>query len=343
MTAVDHELLEVNFRSTRTLRSADRVGQESVHETYTRVSLTESGRIGSAYAAGSPAEVDLDELTHVAAGALFSTDAGVRENGDADPVSAPTALPTPLGLHGLGWLQPGALTCSTLDVHVHDLGSARLRSTRREAWQEFGLAGFPIARLPPEAPLEALAQPAVDETVWLVPPYAMSSLLVQHLEQALCGVRELAYWPRAAIADPAWHNGVDLEGTARRPMLFAQGHRRRGTATDLASAYRTGCRPTGHAGLAGPRIHDLVIGCDLNAVGMSRGAVVVQADLLACDPDGSGATVIVQQLDDQGASVQPRIVRLRHLFELLDRGEWCGPWQRGLGPWISRWFVMEAM
>ena len=236
------------------------------------------------------------------------------------------------------WLTPMGEDTLVLDYDLN--GSANAASgALREQWTRYGRGGAVLTRVPSGEPVVASdPEPAPDPTTWLFPPCVLAKLYAEPLLTGLTGGPAVT-WPRVDLVDPGWDGGTDVEGTSRTPVRFTESGELRLYAVDRRAAALRGQPLTGHGGLSGPVVRDLVVGPDAAGHPLPAAATIVRdAECVASDQGGRNALIAVRLFSD----VQDKFgVLLPRLCDLLDAGRWCGPWQRGSGAWTSRWLTLE--
>ncbi|MFE7114112.1 hypothetical protein ACFU99_01635 [Streptomyces sp. NPDC057654] len=331
------EILRLHARSQQ-IRPAERTCH---HERATRVTVTVHGRLGTATAHHGPTPPDLDTLIQQAIRRAAHGPQQPAARGAA-PQPAPPAL-APGDLRGLSWLQASGTHTQHITTSVESSTGNHRHTALSYRWHELSSGRHLLARIPPGAPEHTGPPPAHDRAHWLIPPHALSQVLLQPILNALTGRTRLDHWPHTSLSDPAWHRGTDYEGTPRTPTTFADHGTLRTHVTDRATAWTHRTHSSGHSGLSGPVVRDLVLAPEHPPQPLPATAtLVVAAALLACGPHGNNPVISLRPLGDDGTPQPPALITPRHLAAFLDHGQWCGPWQRGAGPWTSPWLMIGA-
>ncbi|MDQ0764961.1 hypothetical protein [Streptomyces canus] len=245
-------------------------------------------------------------------------------------------------LLALDWLEEIGDSSEKVEFSVRHASGDRHRGSWQRSWVTLGKGDKPFARVPASAALNpAIAEPDTKDGEMLLPPWILGEIFLETLSAALTSQEGLAKWPSASLVDPAWGRGVDMEGTARRPVTFSRAGCWLARATDARTRLSAAGETTGHAGAGGPHIRDLVVGPNGPTAPFPRSAKMVSSGaLLGIDAGGRNAVVALRTGDGSGAGERAKVVGFSHLADLMDSGSWCGPWQRGPGPWTSRWLAV---
>jgi hypothetical protein len=226
-----------------------------------------------------------------------------------------------------------------------------------EHWIHCGLAGRTLARVPVDASIAAQERPAPAPGHWLFPPYVLSEILLEPITGALLGRQPLRKLPRVTLADPAWGDELDLDGIRREPAAFAAGRALLSKPADVRTAWLEGRPPTGHGGMSGPVVRDLVLvghpppsssaSSSLSppfppASPLPPGTIVAEGARLAMGADGRDALIGLSPMTADNALGRLEIIAVDDVCDLIDAGQWRGPWQRGIGPWTSTWLSIDA-
>ncbi|HZB50141.1 MAG TPA: hypothetical protein VE547_13695 [Mycobacteriales bacterium] len=307
-------------------------------EWLTRVSVEVAGRRGSVVQVHGPDPVDLPPLVDAAVSAAAAAETPAGRTIPAVHPPPADRRPRRRELCSLGWLTPGPV--ERKDVRFsRDTGAGHDEGGWSSHWRTLLLQSRPAARVPVDAPVLAGGTPAVDPGRLLLPPHVLSQLLSEPLTAALLGITSLRRWPRAALRDPAWEGGADYEGTPRRPVCFAVDGALCTGPADRATAARDHRLSTGHAGVGGPLVRDLVVdGGDAGP--LPAGLPVIEGTCLSRGADGRNPVFGLRTAALGGRPAETLTVALDDVADLLDCGQWCGPWQRGAGSWTSRWLTM---
>lgn len=240
------------------------------------------------------------------------------------------------------WLQPLRREEESLDLVVATAAGDRFQETMNSAWIAWGQVGECAGRVPENSPEYVAPEPAWDTDLLLFSPWALSQLCTTYLLTGITSGRA-SRWPRGIVYDPAWGNGHDLEGTIRRPRVFSSSGRLVSTATDMQRRQLSGGVSTGHAGIARPHIRDLVISDDGNIIPFpDSGVVITEATLLTEPSDDRGVLLGIRIASRADPTDHTAVVPATNVCDLLDLGAWCGPYLRGVGPWVSRWLAIWA-
>jgi hypothetical protein len=253
--------------------------------------------------------------------------------------TAPAGSPTSSDLRGLPW----AVRTGHEQIHVrYKLTSSDGRSLDggyESEWQRLSVGGRTLARIPVDAPDAGLPFPAANGGQLLLPPWALAQMLLEPALQALASGLA-GEWAAVDLIDPAWGGGTDLEGTVRTAIRFTAAGTTGARPSDRYVAAISGQPLTGHAGLAGPHVRDLVVEAGAECAPWPSHADVVTSAACLASSDGLGRDALIAL--ELGGCGGASILRLAHLTELLALGRWCGPWQRGAGAWTSRWLLIEG-
>lgn len=283
---------------------------------------------------------DLDDLTEqaIASAAPMPTDAVRRTPVATDP---PPQVPDRAELRSMAWLHDVGSECIRVDCAVEDSSGSTIDTTVTETWHHLGVHGHLLARAPADAPISEDERPEWTPQRLLFAPWVLSQLLGEPIMNGLVGSAPLRRWPAETLVDPGWDGGVDCEGVPRRRTVLAAHRRLRTAPLDRLRAWTTGREVTGHAGLTAVVVRDLVVLPAQPTVPLlPAGAVVVEASCLARDDDGASAVLALGVLDENGGLLPTIRTELGDITDLLGAGHWCGPWQRGHGPWTSHWLAM---
>ncbi|WP_137816935.1 hypothetical protein [Gandjariella thermophila] len=255
--------------------------------------------------------------------------------------SAIEEIPNPDCMRTLPWLAEFGNERQTIEYRIDRGSASTLSHTIENRWTDFAIANRPLARAPTGAPPAKANMPRHHSSCWLIPPIVLSQLFLEPIMNGLTGRGTLRKWPHVRLLDPAWGGGIDLDGHPRTPTIFAHHNRLLTKPTERRQAWTEGQPQTGHAGIAGAHIRDLLVAADEPPdEALPPGTVVMDGRCLAAGHDGRDALVALELRDPAGSTQRPRAVILNDLTDLLDLGTWHGPWQRGLGPWTSRWLAI---
>lgn len=312
-------------------------------ERITRVSVVAESRCGSAMAFHGPDDADLDALIsqavhNAATGPIRPTDSASDKRTAAPVING---IPDHADLVALSWLEPGGTDHQHVDYTRQQSTGFVAKADHAETWHRQSIAGYPVGRVPEGASLIEARRPSHDPSCWLIPPIVLSQLLLDPLLNAVTGRAQLRRWPSDSLVDPAWGGGQDYEGTPRLPTVLAHHGALITLAADRRSAWARGTQPTGHSGLGGAVIRDLVMIGRCPAMNtLPPGAIVAQATRMASGLCGDDTMFALRTLNPRGIAEEPALITVRDVADLLDAGTWCGPFQRGLGPWTSRWLAI---
>ncbi len=243
----------------------------------------------------------------------------------------------------LRWLTDLGAEHTNVTYSVRGFTGEVTSTTVHTHWQSLGQETDVLARIPHGAATAHCEQPRWTPERWLLPPYVLSSVLLEPIVTALTCGPALSRWPAYRIADPAWGGGTDMEGTPRIPTVFAAQGELITRPTDRRTGWRHNLALTGHAGVSGPVVRDLVIGSTGNDEDpIPPGRIIRQARVLSMGPAGQEPVLCLCPTDRNGRLSDVLVVSLSHISDLLDSGTWHGPWQRGAGAWVSRWLAIES-
>lgn len=343
-------LLRASATTTRTMhRQSGRLGfTEETDFRAARLTVVVQGRLGAAAAVHSK-EVRPDIASLVEEATLAA-----RNGAPLPPCPAPgqsdTAYQAATGsvpqrswLRALPWLEPLGEEQVRIASETRDHTGASSLQNSGEHWLTTGIGSTVLARIPADAQVMHMARPAHDDARWLLSPYVLSQVLLQPLLQALTRQCPLRKWPPCDILDPAWGGTTDFEGTPRAPTCFVRGSQVLVLPADMERAGREKRAPTGHSGLSGIVLRDLVVrGTGTHDTHLPAGVVVGEGTCVAMAEDGASAVVALSPLSDAGEILRPAFRALPNIFDLISIGKWCGPWQRGAGPWTSPWLSIPS-
>lgn len=307
-----------------------------------RLSLLRDDRLGIATAIGEPSGADLSGLI---ARAIEDAKGGPRHPGQGlvtrqPGLASPPAPVEPL-MQALPWLADVGEDSVDVSYRIWSPDSGPVPGGIHERWRVAGLGEAPCGRVPEGAPRSTDPPPAWDPSVWLFPPWALAQLLLEPVSTALVAGAE--HWPRFDVRDPGWGGGVDMEGVPRLPRTLVRDGRPKLVIADRRRAWHAGGTPTGHAGISGPVIRDLLVGDAGSRPLPAAGAVVTDVTRLDGDHRWGPAHLAVQ-LSSYDLDVRTvAFAAFECLADLIDHGQWCGPWQRGKGSWTSRWLAVEQL
>jgi hypothetical protein len=221
---------------------------------------------------------------------------------------------------------------------------------------------FPITRLDTHSstsdPLEILRNvktlPVNNETEifsnpWLISPLALSAIALEELYNYLTtDSSDAKTLPQGLwIQDRGLGTQTDLEGTIRCPVTFVQDGQLLTKAHDLYSAEISATQPTGHGGIFGRVIEDMLVGPaptlleeKLAPSGESYVIVINAHCFLGNSQTERLVALSLMQSITTGCLKKPPVtifVRLCSIVKLFRKARWCGSIQRGIGPWSSSW------
>jgi hypothetical protein len=319
-----------------------------VHESYveraTRVTVVVESHIGVTTEFHGGDEPDLERLVdRCVADAVHHPVRSPLRRPDTVPTSLVSQVPRDTELRTMSWLDTGGTEHNQVGYTIEDSNGAKVDTHFERTWQELSFEGHVLARVPPHAPSTGDGQPEWSPERLLFPPWVLSQILLGPFAEGILGTAPLRKWPAETLLDPGWGEGVDYEGTARGLVVFAEGRSLRNTPVDRLRAWTSGREPTGHAGLTGPAVRDLVVlpeAPTTDPLPLPPGSLVVEATCLARSPNGGSAVLALRLLNEDGVVQPPVVVETDDVADLLDAGHWRGPWQRGKGPWTSQWLVI---
>lgn len=342
------ELLRANTRSER--RRYPGKGRTGLHELYaeraTRVTVVIESGIGVSTEFHGTDEPCLEHLIDRAVAntehnpvrlALRRPDCEVTE------VMTPRVsnVPRSTDLRGMPWLHDSGSERTRVDYSIEDSSGETVNAHFVQAWSDLGFKGHILARAPMSALSTDDKQPVWTPERLLFSPWVLSQILLEPLLSGILGTAPLRKWPTENLIDPGWGEGVDYDGTVRTLTVFTEGRTLRSAPLDRLHAWSSGREPTGHAGLTGPIVRDLVVlPEESTAQTLPSGTLVAEATCLAPSANGSSTVLALRLLNRNDTVLPPAIIELDDVVDLLDVGHWCGPWQRGMGPWTSRWLVI---
>ncbi|WP_157979624.1 hypothetical protein [Kribbella monticola] len=314
-----------------------RLGHDVRTQHLTALTIKQHGMVGKAYRV-HPVDraAEIEELYELAVAAStrieVGTDPGATGAVDVDVPEVRFTRPA--------WLQEIGRDTRTVSFTVLANG-AKVHGRWCEDWIRLGHHGSLVARIPRSATEVAQTpSPKWSADRLLLPPAVLGTICLPALLHGLTAEDDVQPWPQARIVDPGWGDGPDLEGYLREPALLGACGRLVTRPADLRRAELNGLPRTGHGGLSALVFRDLVIG-DGPVTALPPGRVVTEAMQLAGRRTGHEVLV---DLTARGPAADPDdhfLVRLPHTSDLLDAGTWCGPWQRGPGPWTSPWLSVE--
>lgn len=338
------ELLRADMRSERLRYPGEtRSGlRESYAARATRVTVVVESRIGVFTQFHGAGEPDLEQLIDRAvAGAERNLARSPRRTSDKVTTLPVDDLPRDADLRALAWLHDTGSERTRIDCTIENSSGTKIDTCFEAAWREFSCNGHVMARAPTGTATVNDRQPQWAPERLLFAPWVLSHILLEPFMGGILGTAPLRKWPAETLVDPGWGAGVDYEGTARRQVVFTHGASLLNTPSDRVRAWTSGRESTGHAGFSGPVVRDLVVlPTKPTAHTLPSGTLVAEATCLA-RRDDSGSTVLgLSLLNENGTILPPVIAELDDVSDLLNAGEWRGPWQRGKGPWTSRWLVI---
>lgn len=319
------------------------VVREHHDERATRVCVIVDSHCGVATAFHGPEGADVNELIDLA---VLDAARHPAKATSSEPTGGPSPLPpvdTPVraDLMGLSWLAKSGKQHLRIEYSLDRADEPSLNVATDEHWRDLTVDGYPVARVSVDAPTIAMERPEWDPACWLIPPHVLSQLMMEPMLNAIVGRSRLRKWPAGTLFDPGWGGGFDYEGNARLSTVFSQAGTLLMRATDRRTAWAHGLSSTGHAGLTGPVVRDLVVAGNRPADdAMPPGTLVAGATCLAREDDGRSPVLGLRLVDKAGGALPPVVVTLDDLADLLDAGNWHGPCQRGIGPWTSRWLAI---
>ena len=209
-------------------------------------------------------------------------------------------------------------------------------------------------------PLEVIRTAAIieddirPESKWLFNPTALSKIFLDEWYKFLVSdkAHPIIWPPGIFIKDRGLGTSIDLEGTLRRPVEFVHCGQNITKAYDLHSADTVGCKSTGHGGIWGRTIDDLIVGSEApsltskqNSANPGPFVVIIGAHMFQSDGNCDKIVALTQMKplreDGQEPLVVDRIARIRSGNQLFKDISWCGPVQAGISPWVSRWAVLD--
>jgi hypothetical protein len=314
--------------------------RERYAEHVTRLTVLTGPNIGVATQFHGADGPDLDDLAERAVASVAPTQRDPVHRTSA-AMRSPGEIPDRTDLRAMAWLQDIGGERTRVDCTVEDSSGSKIDTCVTEAWRDAGVHGHLVARVPAGAPISEDERPEWTPRRLLFAPWVLSQILLEPIMNGLVGCAPLRRWPAEILIDPGWGGGVDCEGTPRRPTVLTA-HRRLQTAPlDRLRAWTTGREVTGHAGFTGAVVRDLVVlPAQPVALAVPPGTLVVEAACLARDIDGASAMLALSALAADGGLLPAVRTELGDITDLLDAGQWCGPWQRGHGPWTSHWLAM---
>jgi hypothetical protein len=295
-----------------------------------RIRLSVAGRTGTAGAFHDGSGADLAALLYSAA-----------RRASAPPVRREPSRPAPAGTGPPAGNEPPALPeiqrlswQAGIGRERHIAGYALYRPDRPPLrWQVrrtlllLGIDQAVCARAEPDTALLPAEAPEPGRWPLLLSPLLLSALL---LAPTLNRLGAAASWPAVSLGDPAAGGGFDDVGEPRRPLWFVDN----GTVVGGPGGETTDGFGVG--------LHDLlVVGPDHgNDPPLPSAGAFVSSGTVCGDPEGPRLVVLHERADAAGRR-RTHGCPVGDVRELLGRGTWCGPFQRGAGPWISRWLALD--
>jgi hypothetical protein len=289
-----------------------------------RIRLSVAGRSGTAGAFHDGSGADLGALLESATQRASAPPVRRTPSG---PPPAGTAPPAPPEIQRLSW-QAG------IGRERHTAGYALYRPERPPLrWQVrrtlllLGIDRAMCARAEPDTAVLPAEPPEPGRWPLLLSPLLLSALL---LAPTLNRLGVAGSWPAVSLGDPAAGGGFDDVGEPRRPGWFVDnGTVVGGPGGETADEFGVG-------------LHDLlVVGPDHgNDPPLPSAGAFISSGTACGDPEGPGLVVLHERADAAGRR-RTHVCSVGDVRELLGRGTWCGPLQRGAGPWISRWLALD--
>ncbi|MFB5584733.1 hypothetical protein ETJ91_25325 [Bacillus albus] len=174
---------------------------------------------------------------------------------------------------------------------------------------------------------------------WLFTPYAASKLLHSLLLNIIIGNTNLDFsLGNLIIKDPGTYSNFDFEGTKVKAITFVENGKLITPAYDLFTAKKRKVEATGHGGLNGTSIQNLIVDSeelDMDRVLEDNNHVLLIYDVNLINNDLKTKYVILTFY-----GLGSYMYKIVDIEKLLNKGKWIGTISMGIKPFKIKWLLL---